>query len=41
MKSDSIIEINEEKIKNHLGEFVRGTVEDTLNALLDAEAEVM
>ncbi len=41
MKSDHIIEINEEKIKDHLGEFVRGTVEETLNALLDAEADAI
>jgi len=41
MKSDNIIEINEEKIKDHLGEFVRGTVEETLNALLDAEADAI
>ncbi len=34
MKSDGIIEINEGKIKDHLGEFVRGTVEETLNATL-------
>ena len=36
--TDKIIEINEEKVKNHLGEYVRQTVEDTLNALLDEEA---
>jgi len=41
VKSDRIIEINEEKIKNHLGEFVRGTVEETLNAMLDAEADAI
>jgi putative transposase len=41
MKSGNIIEINEEKIKDHLGEFVRGTVEETLNAMLDAEADVI
>jgi putative transposase len=34
-----IIEIHEEKIKEHLGEFVRETVEETLNAMLDAEAD--
>jgi transposase-like protein len=38
-KSQSnIIQINEEQIKDHLGEMVRGTVEDTLNALLEQEA---
>jgi putative transposase len=36
-----IIEINEEKIKQHLGEFVRETVEETLNGMLDAEADAM
>lgn len=41
MKSDKIIEIHEEKIKEHLGEFVRGTVEETLNSLLDAEADAI
>jgi len=41
MKLDPIIEINEEKIKDHLGEFVRETVEETLNAMLDAEADVI
>ena len=41
MKADKIIEINEEKIKQHLGEFVRGTVEETLNTLLDAEADAI
>ncbi len=41
MKADKIIEVNEEKIKQHLGEFVRGTVEETLNTLLDAEADAI
>jgi putative transposase len=36
-----IIEVNEKKIKQHLGEFVRGTVEETLNAMLDAEADAI
>lgn len=36
-----IIEIHEEKIKEHLGEFVRETVEETLNAMLDAEADAL
>jgi transposase-like protein len=35
----NIIEINEEKVKDHLGKFVRQTVEETLNAMLDAEAD--
>jgi len=34
----TIIQINEEQVKNHLGEIVRGTVQETLNALLDEEA---
>lgn len=36
-----IVEINEEKIKDHLGTFVKKTVEETLNAMLDAEADAM
>lgn len=39
--TDNIIEVNEEKIKDHLGNFVRKTVEETLNALLEAEADQM
>jgi putative transposase len=38
-KLDKVIKIDEEKIHEHLGELVRGTVEETLNKLLDAEAE--
>jgi len=34
-----VIQIDEGKIKDHLGELVRGTVEETLNNLLDAEAD--
>lgn len=34
-----IIHLNEEEIKAELGEMVRKTVEDTLNAMLDAEAD--
>jgi putative transposase len=34
-----VVRIDEERIKDHLGRIVRGTVEDTLNALLDAEAD--
>ena len=33
------IEIDEARIKDHLGEMVRGTVEEALNAMLDAEAD--
>jgi putative transposase len=38
---EKIIQINEEQVKNQLGELVRGTVEDTLNSLLDAEADAL
>jgi putative transposase len=34
-----VIEIDERKIEDHLGKIVRGTVEETLNAMLDAEAD--
>jgi len=37
--SGKIIEVHEEKIKQHLGTFVRETIEETLNAMLDAEAD--
>jgi putative transposase len=36
--TDNIIEINEAKVNDHLGSFVKKTVEETLNALLDEEA---
>ena len=45
MKKDStqerekVIQINEEAIRDHLGRLVRSTVEETLNGLLDAEAD--
>ena len=35
----NVISIDDERIKNHLDRVVRGTVEETLNALLDAEAD--
>ena len=35
-----VIKIDEARIRDHLGEMVRGTVEETLNAMLDAEADV-
>ena len=38
-KFANVISINEAEVKNHLGELVRSTVEETLNALLDAEAD--
>src|SRR5262245_30316114 len=36
---NNVITIDDERIKNHLDRVVRGTVEETLNALLDAGAE--
>ncbi len=47
MKNDTtkplnkVIRIDESEIRGHLDEMVRGTVEKTLNALLDAEADEM
>lgn len=37
----NIIKIDEGQIKNHLGEVVKATVEETLNGLLDAEADAL
>jgi hypothetical protein len=34
-----VIQIDEARIRDHLGEMVRGTVEEPLNAMLDAEAD--
>ena len=34
-----VITIDDERIKNRLDRVVRGSVEQTLNALLDAEAD--
>ncbi len=34
-----IIQLNEEAIRDHLGQMVRNTVEETLNQMLDAEAD--
>lgn len=39
--SKKIIDINEEKVKDHLASIVRGTVEETLNSMLDAEADAI
>ena len=36
---NNVIKINETKIQEHLGQMVRSTVEETLNAMLDAEAD--
>lgn len=35
----NVIHIDDERIQDHLGRIVRGSVEKTLNALLDAEAD--
>ena len=35
----NVIRIDEGQIQQHLGELVRSTVEETLNATLDAEAD--
>ena len=35
----NVIQIDDERIQDHLGKIVRGSVEDTLNALLDVEAD--
>jgi len=36
----NVITIDDERIRGHLDRVVRGTVEETLNALLDAEAAI-
>ena len=36
---NNVITIDDERIKSHLDRVVRGSVEETLNALLDAEAD--
>src|SRR4029453_8611139 len=36
---NNVITIDDERIKNHLDRVVRGSVEQTLNALLEAEAD--
>src|SRR5690242_12887084 len=33
------LKVDEEKLRGHINEVVRGSVEETLNALLDAEAD--
>ena len=37
--SEKIVQLNEEVIKGQLKELVRGSVEETLNELLEREAE--
>jgi hypothetical protein len=34
-----VIRIDDERVREHLGHIVRGTVEETLNAMLEAEAD--
>ena len=36
---NNVITIDDERIKSHLDRVVRGTMEETLNALLDAAAD--
>ena len=36
-----VIRIDEQQIRDHLGQVVRGTVEETLNAMLNAEADAL
>ena len=38
-ETGQIIRIDQEHLTDHLGKIVRGTVEETLNALLEAEAD--
>jgi putative transposase len=35
----NVIRIDDERVREHLGRVVRGTVEETLNAMLEAEAD--
>ena len=36
----NVIKINEDQFRDHLGKMVRSTVEETLNDMLDAEADL-
>ena len=38
---NKVVHIDEARIQDHLGNLVRGTVEETLNAMLDAEADAL
>ena len=38
---NNVIKIDESQFKSHLGDMVRSTVEETLNAMLDAEADLL
>src|SRR5215510_9743288 len=35
----NVIRIDDDRVREHLGRIVRGTVEETLNTMLDAEAD--
>jgi hypothetical protein len=35
----NVIRIDDERVRDHFGRIVRGTVEETLNAMLEAEAD--
>jgi hypothetical protein len=35
----NVIRIDDERVREHFGHIVRGTVEETLNAMLEAEAD--
>ena len=38
---DKVVSIDDKRIKNHLDVLVRDSVEETLNSLLDAEADAL
>lgn len=38
-KEARVVQVNEGELKKHVSEIVRESVEDTLNALLEAEAD--
>ena len=40
-KSGQLAQIEESQVKDHLDKMVRGTVEERVNALLDAEAVLL
>jgi putative transposase len=35
----SVLRIDDDRVREHLGRIVRGTVEETLNAMLEAELD--
>jgi hypothetical protein len=40
-KIAGLLKVNEEEVENYLGNLVRGSVETTLNAMLEAEADAL